>query len=184
MEQEFNQLENQDENTYISISISKYLSNISKSVLNLLYKTIVCKNYNKNWGGKRKGAGKPIKEEPQTPKKYQDENQDEENNINKENFEKFWALCPKQTDEYKSFGVYVNIISDGIATYEEIENGMRAYSEYVKNNEIKPQYISSPLNWLSGQKWKDNWNIKDYSKMDILEKLEEYRRQNGQETIY
>jgi hypothetical protein len=52
------QLENQLENTYISISKSISLSKLSISVLNLLNKTLGCKIYSKNWGGKRTGSGK------------------------------------------------------------------------------------------------------------------------------
>lgn len=68
-----NQIENQIENTYIynSISISNSISNYSKKLLSLLFKTISCKNYSKNRGGKREGAGRkkiatftpPTKEE-------------------------------------------------------------------------------------------------------------------------
>lgn len=59
--QDDSQLENQLENTYISISksISLSLSILSKSVLELLNKTIDCKIYKSGWGGKREGAGKP-----------------------------------------------------------------------------------------------------------------------------
>jgi len=56
--QDDNQLENQLENTYISISKSISLSKLSISVLNLLNKTLGCKIYSKNWGGKRTGSGK------------------------------------------------------------------------------------------------------------------------------
>ena len=56
--QDDNQLENQLENTYISISKSISLSKLSISVLNLLNKTLNCKIYSKNWGGKRTGSGK------------------------------------------------------------------------------------------------------------------------------
>jgi len=56
--QDDNQLENQLENTYISISKSISLSKLSISVLNLLNKTLSCKIYSKNWGGKRTGSGK------------------------------------------------------------------------------------------------------------------------------
>lgn len=57
-----NQLDNQLENTYISISISlsKSISILSKSVLNILNKTIICKKYKNNWGGNRKGSGRPT----------------------------------------------------------------------------------------------------------------------------
>ena len=55
------QLDNQLENTYISISISlsNSLSILSKSVLDILNKTIICKKYKNNWGGNRRGAGRP-----------------------------------------------------------------------------------------------------------------------------
>lgn len=56
--QDANQLENQLENIYISISKSISLSKLSISVLNLLNKTLGCKIYSKNWGGKRIGSGK------------------------------------------------------------------------------------------------------------------------------
>ena len=68
-----NQVDNQDDYTYISIynSIYNSISNYSKILINLLFKTINCKNY-KNWGGKRKNSGrKTTKKESEqtTPKK-------------------------------------------------------------------------------------------------------------------
>lgn len=47
------QFKNQNENTYISLSI------LSNSILRLLSKNIVWKEYSNNYGGKREGAGKP-----------------------------------------------------------------------------------------------------------------------------
>lgn len=57
-----NQTENQNENAYISVSVSDSvsLSAISKSVLNLLQKSIICKEFSPNYGGKRKGSGRPA----------------------------------------------------------------------------------------------------------------------------
>lgn len=46
-----NQIDNQNEHAYISTSIS--LSNISLSVLELLKKNIIFKEYSSNYGGKR-----------------------------------------------------------------------------------------------------------------------------------
>lgn len=59
-----NQIDNQIENTYISISTSISLSLLSKSVLELMIKTLNCRIYSSNYGGKRKGAGRPKKDEP------------------------------------------------------------------------------------------------------------------------
>lgn len=61
---QINQVENQVDYTYISTSTSIYnsLSNYSKKLIKLLFKTINCKNY-KNWGGKRKNSGRKKKED-------------------------------------------------------------------------------------------------------------------------
>ena len=40
-----NQIENQNENAYVSVSVSESLSDISKCVLELLSKNIVCKEF-------------------------------------------------------------------------------------------------------------------------------------------
>lgn len=55
-----NQIENQNENAYVSVSDSVYesLSEISKCVLELLKKNIVCKEFSNNYGGKRDGSGR------------------------------------------------------------------------------------------------------------------------------
>ena len=72
-----NQIENQNENAYISVSVSvsyylNQLSNslhiLSKSVLNLLKKTLEVKEFSSNLGGKRPGAGRKKQEqEPVNP---------------------------------------------------------------------------------------------------------------------
>ena len=51
-----NQIENQNEYAYVSVSVS--VSELSKCVLELLKKNIVCKEFSNNYGGKREGAGR------------------------------------------------------------------------------------------------------------------------------
>ena len=51
-----NQFENQNENAYISVSVS--VSDIGKSIINLLSKNIVVKEFSTNYGGRRPNAGK------------------------------------------------------------------------------------------------------------------------------
>ena len=61
----FNQFENQNDNqnenqfdcAYVSVSVS----DISKAVLSLLQKNIVCKEFSTNYGGRRVGAGRKEK---------------------------------------------------------------------------------------------------------------------------
>lgn len=89
-----NQFDNQDENqvdnqdaiqSYLyqyNISVYKSLSELSKSVLNIFYKTIEAKDFS-NWGGKRKGAGKKPKKPSGKPKKNLAENENVNGIINK-----------------------------------------------------------------------------------------------------
>lgn len=75
-----NQIENQFDNAYISVSVSvsnsvyNSVSDISKAVIEILRKSIVCKGFSSNYGGNRAGAGKrkaekKPKEIPQTAPK-------------------------------------------------------------------------------------------------------------------
>lgn len=70
-----NQIDNQFDNAYISVSVSvsnsvyNSVSSISKAVIEILRKSIVCKGFSSNYGGNRVGAGKKKAEE--TPKETQ-----------------------------------------------------------------------------------------------------------------
>ena len=64
--QDDNHLDNQDESAYISVSVSESVSKsvsvseISKAVLQLLKKNLICKDFDVKWGGKRVGAGRKV----------------------------------------------------------------------------------------------------------------------------
>lgn len=60
-----NQIENQNENAYVSDSVSVSVSVLSRTVLNLLQKNIVWKEFSNNYGGRRPGAGKKKQPEPE-----------------------------------------------------------------------------------------------------------------------
>lgn len=68
-----NQIENQFDNAYISVSVSVYnsVSNISKAVIEILRKSIVCKSFSSNYGGSRVGAGKRKQEETKSKEPQQ-----------------------------------------------------------------------------------------------------------------
>ena len=63
-----NQIENQNDYAYVSVSVSdsisdsESLSELSKSILNLLSKNITWKNFSNNYGGKREGSGRKNRE--------------------------------------------------------------------------------------------------------------------------
>lgn len=64
-----NQIENQFDSAYISVSVSvsdsvyNSVSSISKAVIEILRKSVVCKGFSSNYGGSRAGAGKRKAEE-------------------------------------------------------------------------------------------------------------------------
>lgn len=70
-----NQIDIQNENAYVSVSVSV----LGNTVIKLLSKSIVCKEFSNNYGGKRLNSGRPRK-------KNQNENQfDNQNDIQIEN---------------------------------------------------------------------------------------------------
>ena len=73
-----NQNENQNENAYVSVSASA----LGNTVINLLSKNIICKEFSNNYGGKRINSGRPRKEKNQIENQFenQNENQIEKNN--------------------------------------------------------------------------------------------------------
>lgn len=64
-----NQIEIQNENAYVSVSVSDSVSVLSKTVFSLLQKNIVWKEFSNNYGGKRPGAGKKKQTEPEKTEK-------------------------------------------------------------------------------------------------------------------
>ena len=56
-----NQIDNQNENAYVSVSVSV----LGNTVIKLLSKSIVCKEFSNNYGGKRLNSGRPRKEKNQ-----------------------------------------------------------------------------------------------------------------------
>lgn len=63
-----NQIENQNENAYVSVSVS--VSVLGNSIINLLSKNIICKEFSTNYGGRRIGAGKKPAQQKTAAKDY------------------------------------------------------------------------------------------------------------------
>lgn len=139
-----NQIENQNENAYVSVSVSESLSDISKCVLELLSKNIVCKEFSNNYGGKRTGSGRKgehklslsntcVKQKERTSGDVKD------NTL----FEDFWKLY---TPVKSSDGHFVSkgnkqccmkkfdkLIEEGVK-YETIISGLEKYLTYCREN--------------------------------------------------
>ena len=136
-----NQLDNQLENTYISISTSISLSILSKSVLDILNKTINCKKYKNNWGGTRKNAGRrPKSENTESQKLY-----GEYNNVclTEEQYNKLLGVCASDkllNELINSFSVNIEVGKE--RPYKaELPNAhyerLKAYYSYRKKNPDK-----------------------------------------------
>ena len=156
-----NQLDNQLENTYISISISlsKSISILSKSVLNILNKTIICKKYKNNWGGNRKGSGRPTKvvEEPSDDVAILGEY----NNVClvKGQYETLLAMCASE----KMLNELINSFSSNIEVGKE-----RPYTADLPNAHF--ERLKSYYNY---RKKNPNKFVSETAKQDVWDRLAE-----------
>ena len=73
-------------------------------------------------------------------------------------FENLWKLYPKKQGKQSAFKSYEKARKDGV-TYEEVENGIKAYTEYVNGKD--PQYIKMGSSFFNQRAWQDDWSIKD-----------------------
>lgn len=90
------------------------------------------------------------------------------NRINKsivqEEFNKLWSLYPKKQGKQSAYKAYEKARKDG-ATYEEVEQGIKAYAEYVKDKDA--QYIKMGSSFFNQRAWQDDWSIKNgYTRTD------------------
>ena len=156
-----NQLDNQLENTYISISISlsKSISILSKSVLNILNKTIICKKYKNNWGGNRKGSGRPTKvvEKPSDDVAILGEY----NNVClvKGQYETLLAMCASE----KMLNELINSFSSNIEVGKE-----RPYTADLPNAHF--ERLKSYYNY---RKMNPNKFVSETAKQDVWDRLAE-----------
>ena len=142
-----NQIENQNENAYVSVSVS--LSELSKSILNLLSKNIVWKEFSNNYGGKRERAGRPktviVKEEPY-----------------KESFEEFWNLFPKKRagSKQKAYKSYCQAIKENRTTESDILEAVKAYSE---SDEVKRGFAKGCAAWINDDRFNNQYKVQEWT---------------------
>lgn len=157
---QINQLENQVDYTYISTSIYNSISNYSKKLIKLLFKTINCKKY-KNWGGKRKNSGRKKQEDCEDFLHY-----GEYLNVclTKEQYGKLLAMCASE----KLLNELINSFSVNIEVGKE-----RPYIAELPNAHF--ERLKSYYNYR--KKNPDKFAAK--SKQDIWEEIvEEYEEKN------
>ena len=82
------------------------------------------------------------------------------NKLNKkaiaEEFEALWKLYPRKQGKEKAKAYYEKARKKG-TTYEEVEQGIKAYCNYVKGKD--KQYVKMGNTFFSQQAWQDDWSI-------------------------
>lgn len=84
--------------------------------------------------------------------------------IVQEEFDKLWSLYPKKQGKQSAYKAYEKARKDGV-TYEEVEQGIKAYAEYVKGKDA--QYIKMGSSFFNQRAWQDDWSIRNgYTRTD------------------
>lgn len=68
-------------------------------------------------------------------------------------FERFWEQYPKKTDRGTARKIFDRIVSDGLATADDLLSGAMRYSAVRMGEETR--YTKSAANWLEGECWRD-----------------------------
>ena len=71
-------------------------------------------------------------------------------------FETLWNLYPKKQGKDRAFKSYQTVRKSG-TTYEEVEQGIYAYLNYIKAAETETQYIKMGSTFFSQKAWQDDW---------------------------
>ena len=74
----------------------------------------------------------------------------------REEFDYLWSIYPKKQGKQNAFKAYKKARKDGV-TYEEVKQGLDAYSNYVKGKDT--QYIKMGSTFFSQRAWQDDWSI-------------------------
>jgi DNA-binding transcriptional regulator GbsR (MarR family) len=80
------------------------------------------------------------------------------NNIIAE-FETLWKMYPRKQGKTKALKAYQKARKEGIS-FETIEQGIKAYCEYIKKSKTKTEYIKHGSTWFNGYCWNDEYTDK------------------------
>ena len=74
-------------------------------------------------------------------------------------FDNLWILYPRKQGKDKALSYYDKARKTG-TTYEEVENGIKAYIQYLNDNDIEPQFIKQGSTFFSQKAWMDDWSMR------------------------
>lgn len=118
---------------------------------------------NKN-AQKKQAKNKQIELEKEIELEEEYTNKEKENKKEKESFKNFWENCPKKIDEIKTYTAFITAINEKKATAEQLIQGIKNYSAFIRKENKDEKYIMSPFNWLCKGKWTDEYEGVTYEK--------------------
>lgn len=74
-------------------------------------------------------------------------------------FETLWKMYPRKQGKTKALKAYQKAIKEGVS-FETVEQGIKAYCEYIKKNKVKGEYIKHGSTWFNGYCWNDEYTTK------------------------
>ena len=77
-------------------------------------------------------------------------------NNNMSEFETLWKIYPRKIGKNKALKAYIKARKEGIS-FEMVEQGIKAYCEYIKKSKVKDEYIKHGSTWFNGQCWNDEY---------------------------
>lgn len=78
----------------------------------------------------------------------------------KKEFEVLWQLYPRKQGKLKAYEKYEKARCAD-ATFEEVEQGINAYKEYVDANSVDMQYVKMGSTFFSQKAWQDDWSYRE-----------------------
>lgn len=71
-------------------------------------------------------------------------------------FEELWKLYPRKQGKKKALGYYQKARKQG-TTFEEVKQGIEAYTAYVRAEHTEDRFIKHGSTFFSEQAWQDEW---------------------------
>lgn len=87
----------------------------------------------------------------------------------KNEFEKLWESYPNKKSKSKAMKSYIKArkrIKNPV-TYEQVEKGIEAYTQYIQEKGLDMQYVKHGSTWFNNECWNDDYTI-DPNKQNSL----------------
>src|SRR6476620_11653430 len=72
-------------------------------------------------------------------------------------FELLWAKYPRKIGKAKALQSYIKARKVKKYTFEQIENGLNKYIEYIETQGTDEQFIQKGSNWFNQEKWLNDY---------------------------